>query len=179
MNIYKVVRNEKESKIVKSVLSFSDFNKTVFSGYMIEQLNDLKVCIKIGFGMNENLTECDLFNVLKKVEVKKPAIFTSTIIETVILSFIKQGLKINQIRAKLRRFASQSQLCKMYHKLVKSMIDTVKNTIVVTKCTIANCLKIVSNNTTTPAKVLKVNTIHHVTHINTFASIYGFKVAVL
>jgi hypothetical protein len=62
----------------------------------------------------------------EKVEVTKPATFTNSIIEGVMLSFINKGVKINSIRAKMRRFASQSQLCKMYHKLIaQSKIITV------------------------------------------------------
>ncbi len=94
MNKYKVVKNENESVIVESALNFSDFNKTVFSGYVIEQLNDSNVCIKIGFGMNVSLDNCDLFNVLKKAEVKKTTTFTNSIIEGVMVSFINKGVKM-------------------------------------------------------------------------------------
>jgi len=46
----------------------------------------------------------------------------SSIIETLMISFINKGLKINTIRTKMRRFASQSALCKMYLKLVRKVV---------------------------------------------------------
>ncbi len=69
MNAYRVTRNENESKLVKSSLGFSEFNKLIFEGYMIEQLDNDNKVIKIGFGMNLNL--CDTFKKVKPTNLFK------------------------------------------------------------------------------------------------------------
>ncbi len=60
------------------------------------------------------------------------------------LSLIKTGLKINTIRAKMRGFSSQSILCKVYLKLVKTVKVTAKNTLTI-KINDCGLYKIINN----------------------------------
>lgn len=49
-----------------------------------------------------------------------------SIVEIVMLGLIKQSLKINTIRKKMRNFANQSVLCSMYRKLIEGAAKPVK-----------------------------------------------------